>query len=150
MAKTAVADIIIPTEFEKYAIERTAELANFGQCGIIEAAPQFDGIASGGGREVKMPFWKDLTATRQLLSDTAPLTVNKITADQDIARIHNDAQVWSVNHLVRGFENGGLFGQRQVVAHPGRGFPKRKSPQDMSRTPAMVSSARSREQSTSG
>ena len=26
MAKTAVADIIIPTEFEKYAIERTAEL----------------------------------------------------------------------------------------------------------------------------
>ena len=33
MAKTAVADIIIPTEFENYAIERTAELAAFGQCG---------------------------------------------------------------------------------------------------------------------
>ena len=46
-----------------------------------------------------MPFWKDLTATRQLLSDAASLTVNKITSDQDIARIHNDAQVWSVNHL---------------------------------------------------
>src|SRR5437879_11560640 len=46
-----------------------------------------------------MPFWKDLTATRQLLSDSAPLTVNKITSDQDIARIQNDAQVWSVNHL---------------------------------------------------
>src|SRR5437867_432919 len=99
MAKTAVADIIIPTEFENYAIERTAELAAFGQCGIIESAPEFDAIASGGGREVKMPFWKDLTATRQLLSDSAPLTVNKITADQDLARIHNDAQVWSVNHL---------------------------------------------------
>ena len=99
MAKTAVADIIIPTEFEKYAIERTAELAQFGQCGIVEMAPEFDEIASGGGREVKMPFWKDLTATRQLLSDSATLTVNKITSDQDIARIHNDAQVWSVNHL---------------------------------------------------
>ncbi len=99
MAKTAVADIIIPTQFEQYAIERTAELAQFGQCGIVEASPEFDVIASEGGREVKMPFWKDLTATRQLLSDSASLTVNKITSDQDIARIHNDAQVWSVNHL---------------------------------------------------
>ena len=27
--------------------------------------------------------------------------VNKITSDQDIARIHNDAQAWSVNHLAK-------------------------------------------------
>jgi hypothetical protein len=101
MGKTAVADIIIPTEFERYAIERTAELSNFGQCGIVEHAPEFDALAAGGGREVNMPFWKDLTATRQLLSDAASLTVNKITSDQDIARIHNDAQVWSVNHLAK-------------------------------------------------
>lgn len=100
MAKTSVADVIIPTEFEKYAIERTAELAQFGQCGIVESAPEFDVIAAdAGGREAKMPFWKDLTATRQILSDATPLAVNKITADTDIARIHNDAQVWSVNHL---------------------------------------------------
>jgi hypothetical protein len=101
MAKTAVADIIIPTEFERYAIERTAELSMFGQCGIIEMAPEFDELAGGGGRTVEMPFWKDLTATRQLLSDSASLTVNKITADKDIARIHNDAQAWSVNHLAK-------------------------------------------------
>jgi hypothetical protein len=101
MAKTAVADIIIPTEFEKYAIERTAELSAFGECGIVESAPEFDALAAGGGREVKMPFWKDLSAARQLLSDAASLTVNKIAADQDIARIHNDAQVWSVNHLAK-------------------------------------------------
>ena len=100
MAKTAVADIIIPTLFEQYALERTAELAEFGKCGIVEAAPEFDRIAAeAGGREVKMPYFKDLTATRQLLSDSEALTVNKITADVDIARIHNDAQVWSVNHL---------------------------------------------------
>lgn len=46
-----------------------------------------------------MPFWKDLNQARQLLSDAGTLTVNKITADQDMARIHNDAQAWSVNHL---------------------------------------------------
>src|SRR4029079_12557684 len=66
-----------------------------------ESNSAFDEIAMQGGREVKMPFWKDLTATRQLLSDSASLVVNKITADQDIARIHNDAQVWSVNHLAK-------------------------------------------------
>src|ERR1043165_924176 len=101
MAKTAIADIIIPTEFEEYAFERTAELSTFGQSGIVESAPEFNELAMGGGREVKMPFWKDLTATRQLLSDSASLAVNKITSDQDIARIHNDAQVWSVNHLAK-------------------------------------------------
>jgi hypothetical protein len=101
MAKTAVADVIIPTEFETYAIERTAELSNFGQSGIVEMSPEFDALTQVGGREVKMPFWKDLTATRQLLSDAATLTVNKITSDQDIARLHNDAQVWSVNHLAK-------------------------------------------------
>lgn len=101
MAKTGVADIIVPTEFERYTIERTAELSEFGQSGIIEHAPEFDELAAGGGREVNMPFWKDLTATRQLLSDAASLAVNKIGSDQDIARIHNDAQVWSVNHLAK-------------------------------------------------
>src|SRR3989441_4284901 len=99
MPKTAVADIIIPTEFEAYAIERTAALCVFGDCGIVEYAPEFDAIASEGGREVHMPFWKDITPTRQLLGDSLTLAVNKITSDQDIARIQNDAQVWSVNHL---------------------------------------------------
>ncbi len=101
MAKTAIADIVIPTQFERYAIERTAELSAFGQCGIIEHSPVFDELAAGGGRTVEMPFWKDLSATRQLLSDSASLTVNKIAADKDTARIHNDAQAWSVNHLAK-------------------------------------------------
>jgi hypothetical protein len=106
MAKTVVADIIIPAEFEKYAIERTAELSRFGQCGIVETNDAFDALAAQGGREVKMPFWKDLSGARQLLSDAGTLTVNKITSDQDIARIHNDAQAWSVNHLAKVISGG--------------------------------------------
>jgi hypothetical protein len=51
MAKMAVADIIIPTEFEKYAIERTAELSRFGESGIVEMAGEFDELAAGGGDE---------------------------------------------------------------------------------------------------
>lgn len=36
MVKTQVADIIVPAIFEKYAIERTAELSNFAQRGIVQ------------------------------------------------------------------------------------------------------------------
>jgi len=68
-------------------------------------------LAQGGGREVRMPYWKDLTATRQILSDAATLTVNKITSDADIARIHNDAQVWSVNHLAEVISGDDPMGQ---------------------------------------
>jgi hypothetical protein len=71
----------------------------FAECGIIEAAPEFDALAAEGGQQIHMPFWKDITPARQLLSDSLSLSVNKITSDQDIARIQNDAQVWSVNHL---------------------------------------------------
>src|SRR5260370_2790462 len=99
MAKTSVADVIVPTEFEKYAIERTAVLSVFASCGIIESAPEFDMLAAVGGHETRMPYWKDISPTRQLLSDSSSLTVNKITSEVDIARIQNDAQVWSVNHL---------------------------------------------------
>src|SRR5438445_7292502 len=99
MVKAQVADIIVPSIFEKYAIERTAELSNFGQCGIVQGDPFFDELASGGGQTVAMPFWQDLSAARQLLSDSATLNSNKITSSQDVARIQNDAQVWSVNDL---------------------------------------------------
>lgn len=99
MAKTAIADIIVPTLFESYAIERTAELSSFAQCGIVEHSPEFDALVSVGGREVNMPFWKDLATGRQIMSDSASLTVNKITTGQDIARIQNDANAWSVNDL---------------------------------------------------
>lgn len=99
MAKTLVADVIVPEEFEKYAIERTATLSAFMQSGIVEQAPEFAALAAGGGREVKMPFWKDLIGDRQILSDANPLTVNRITAGQDVAAIHNDGNAWSVNQL---------------------------------------------------
>lgn len=101
MAKTVVADIIVPEIFERYVIERTAEQARFGQSGVIESDAEFDALANGGGQTVKMPFWKDLTGDRQILHGTNPLDVNKITTSQDIARIQNDANAWSVNLLAK-------------------------------------------------
>jgi hypothetical protein len=102
MSKVVVTDIIIPEVFEDYVIERTAVLTRFGdESGIIETDEEFDAIAQGGGQTEKMPFWKDLPTGRQLLSDSADLTVNKITTGQDICRIQNDANAWSANILTK-------------------------------------------------
>ena len=101
MAKTQIADVIVPTEFENYAIQRSSSLSVFYQSGIVEMDPEFDKLAEGGGTEAHMPFWNDLSGARQPLNDAAPLTTQKIGADQDIARIHNDGQAWSVNQLAK-------------------------------------------------
>ncbi len=100
MAKTALADIIIPSVFEKYALERTATKSALMNSGIVANDAHFDLLASGGGKTVDMPFWQDISPARQVLSDGAALTVNKITASKDIAIINNDANVWSANDLV--------------------------------------------------
>ena len=99
MAKTAIADVIVPSLFEQYAIERTAALSAFAQSGVIERNPHFDALAAGGGNLVDMPFWQDINPARQILSDSGALTVNKITASKDIAVIHNDGNAWSVNDM---------------------------------------------------
>lgn len=101
MAKTAISDVIVPSVFEKYVIERTATLSAFGASGIVESDPFFDALAGGGGNTVDMPFWQDVNPARQILSDSAPLTVNKITASKDIARIQVDGNAWSVNDLAK-------------------------------------------------
>lgn len=101
MSKTAISDVVVPDVFEKYVLERTAELNRFGRSGVVQNNPLFDLLASGGGRTVEMPFWQNLSATRQLLSDSASLDVNKVGASEDIARIQYDAQAWSVNDLAK-------------------------------------------------
>lgn len=101
MSKTAVADIIVPDIFERYIIQRTAEYSVFGASDVIGFEPDLDDRANGGGIMVDMPFWNDLTGDRQLLSDTSDLSVNKIGAAEDIARLHNDANAWSVNLLAK-------------------------------------------------
>jgi hypothetical protein len=48
-----------------------------------------------------MPFWQDVNPARQILADNASLTVNKIGASKDIARIQRDGNAWSVNDLAK-------------------------------------------------
>lgn len=101
MAKTVVSDIITPSIFAPYVAEMTTELSEIISAGIAERDSAFDELAGGGGITVNMPFWDDLTGDSEVLSSAADLTVNPITADRDIAAIHNRAKAWGANDLAK-------------------------------------------------
>ena len=101
MAKTKIVDVIVPEVFNPYVIERTAELSAFYQSGIIARTPALDVLASSGGKLVNMPFWEDLDGDDEVLSDTTALTVDKITAKQDVAALLARGKAWSVNDLAK-------------------------------------------------
>lgn len=101
MAKTKIADVIVPEVFNPYVIERTAELSAFYQSGIIARNPELDRLASSGGKLLNMPFWEDLTGDDEVISDTEALTVGKITASQDVAALLARGRAWSVNDLAK-------------------------------------------------
>ncbi len=100
MAKTTLSDIIIPSIFEQYSLERTAAKSAIVQSGIVQIDPLYNALAAGAGKTVNMPFFQDIAQPRQVLSDGSALTVNKITASADIAIINHDGNVWTANDLV--------------------------------------------------
>jgi len=99
--KTIISDVIVPEVFNPYVIERTAELSAFYQSGIIARNPELDRLASSGGKLINMPFWEDLEGDDEVLSDTTALTVDKITAKQDVAALLTRGKAWSVNDLAK-------------------------------------------------
>lgn len=98
---TRIADVIVPEVFNPYVIQRTAELSELYQSGIIQADPTFDKLATSGGRLLNMPFWNDLTGEDEVLSDQNPLDVENITVGQDIAVLLMRGKAWGVNDLAK-------------------------------------------------
>ena len=100
MAKTLIADIIEPSIFTKYVIERTAALSALWKSGLVGAVDTEIGVdLTNGGRTIHMPFWVDLTGEDEVLSDTVPLSTDKIVASQDLAVLHFRGKAWSANEL---------------------------------------------------
>ncbi|WP_200415944.1 major capsid protein [Virgibacillus salexigens] len=101
MAVTRIQDVIVPEVFNPYVVEKTAELSAFVQSGVIERDPTFDVLAQAGGRSINMPYWNDLDGDDEVLSDTDPLTPEKITASQDVAALLMRGKAWSANDLAK-------------------------------------------------
>lgn len=99
MAYTKVADVIEPSVFVPYMIQKTTEKNAFLSSGI--ATPDANIVIDRGGRTVNLPFWKDLSGTNEVLSDSAALTVNKVDSFADIACIHARGVAYGFNNLTK-------------------------------------------------
>jgi hypothetical protein len=101
MAKTQIADVIVPEVFNPYVIERTAALSALVQSGIVVPNSELDKLARAGGKTINMPYWNDLTGDDEVLSDSGALTPEKITAAQDVAVLLERGKAWSTNDLAK-------------------------------------------------
>jgi hypothetical protein len=101
MAKTSIADVVVPDVFNPYVIEKTAELMDIYMGGIISTNPELNALAMAGGKLINMPFWSDLTGDDEVLSDSGSLTPAKLTSGQDIAALLMRGKAWSVNDLAK-------------------------------------------------
>ena len=99
MAETISLDLIEPEVFNPYVIQRTAELTNFYLGGIVQNDAALNTLASSGGSLINMPFYNDLAGESQVLSESAGLNVNNITASLDKARLHMRGNAWGVNEI---------------------------------------------------
>lgn len=99
MAETRISNVIVPEVFVPYVQNRTAELNAFVQSGVVEVDPRIQVGLRAGGESVNMPFWNDLGSTEEVLSDQKSLTVNAITAGQDVAVLQALGKAWGANDL---------------------------------------------------
>jgi hypothetical protein len=86
MTETRLADMIVPTKFNKYVQTLSTQKSRLFQSGIItDLTSTID--AEIEGKTVNMPFFNDLDASEeeQVLDDQSDLTVGKMTTGQDVA-----------------------------------------------------------------
>lgn len=99
MAKTKIADVIVPELFAPYIIKQTKELSEIINSGIAISNPALDELVAKGGKLINMPFWQPLAGSDEVLSDSNPLTPDKIAAGADIAALLIRGKAWSTNEL---------------------------------------------------
>lgn len=103
MAATALTDIIYNTAFAQYFMRALTERSALIQSGIavIDAKiAQICQAAGFGGKTINLPYWNAISGADEVLADTGDgLTVNAITAGQDVATILRRGKAWGVNDL---------------------------------------------------
>ena len=101
MAFTSIADIVFNNEFLGYFTQRTMEKSRFIQSGIAVKDPDIASRAQAAGfqgKTINLPFWNDLSGDDQVLTE-GDVTVNKLSADQDVAAVLRRVNAWGMNDL---------------------------------------------------
>lgn len=97
---TRVKDALIPDVWNKYFDEITAELSEIIKSGI---AVPLQGIITGEGKTVNMPFWGDLTGASEVWTSGHETEPDKIAAKKDVAAILTRIKSFGTEDLVKVF-----------------------------------------------
>jgi len=100
MAAVKLADIIVPQTWMPYVQVRTREVSQLFQSGIVAFNEDLNEAAQGPGTSANIPFFNDLSGVSEVLSDTVPLTVNKVTTGSQISAKHFRGKAWGSHDLV--------------------------------------------------
>jgi len=102
MAATQLADIIEPSVFNPYVIEKSLETNVLYQSGILASHPTITKLAQSGGSIIDIPFWNDLADTEANISSDNPASKSvpgKIGTGRDRAAQHFRNNSWSAMDL---------------------------------------------------
>lgn len=101
MAATVITDLIVPEVFTKYLIQETTKTNAFLNSGIASSDPSVN--ITEGGKTVNIPFFHELSANDEVLTEGTALQVNNITASKDIAAIHARSVAFGATDLSKLF-----------------------------------------------
>lgn len=99
MAITKIADIINPTLFTPYVINRSMELSALFSSGIVTNDAKFDALASEAARTHNMPFFEDLNGESESTLEDVEMTPAKIGSNKDVSTTILRQKMWSATNL---------------------------------------------------
>lgn len=99
MAETRITNIIVPEVFAPYMMERSLNESKFFSSGVMFSNAELASMLAGGGKTFNLPYWKDLTGSTDVPSETVADTVNEITTAKMIARRQIRHKAWGANAL---------------------------------------------------
>ena len=102
MAGTKIADIVFNTAFDQYFWRAVLEKSAVIRSGIAASDPRIAKLcaeAGFGGKTINMPFWNNLSGDAEIMDDNADITVNNLTAGQDVAVILRRVKSWGMHDL---------------------------------------------------
>ena len=99
MAETRITNVVVPTIFTAYTMERTIYLSRFFRSGVSVVDPVINDRLNGGGLTFNVPFWKELTQSNEVPAEASNQTINPITTGTQIAIRQMRVQAWGSNDM---------------------------------------------------
>lgn len=100
MAHSTIANIVANDQTAAYVAERSLVNTKLFQTGALITDPFLNELAQESGKLIDFPYWQDLSGAEEILADDgSSLTVNAITAAEQVARRMERGKVFGATDL---------------------------------------------------